>query len=91
MPLEVDPLHKHREQRCERRPLSEYPRLGAAFFDPQHILMGGAMQSHGGSPGHSWATALLWIQGILGALVLARDAHEAWGYWLRVLAETLGR
>lgn len=49
------------------------------------------MQSHGDSSGHSWATPLLWVQGILGALVLARDAHEAWSYWLRVIAETLGK
>ena len=91
MQLEVDPLHKNREQRCERRPLSECPRLGAALFDPQPNPYGGAMSSHGESSGHSWAISLLWIHGILSALVLTRDAHEAWIYWLRVIADTLGR
>ncbi len=49
------------------------------------------MSSHGESSGHSWLTALLWIQGILSALVLTRDAHEAWIYWLRVIAEAFAR
>ena len=48
------------------------------------------MSLHGGSSGHSWATAWLWLQGILGALVLGREAHEAWSYWLHVIADTLG-
>jgi len=91
MQKEVDPLRKNREQRCERRPLSEYPRLGAACFDSQRNSNGGAMSSHGESSGRSWASVWLWLQGILSAIVLTRDAHEAWSYWLRVIAETLGR
>lgn len=49
------------------------------------------MSSHGESSGRSWASVWLWLQGILSAIVLTRDAHEAWSYWLRVIAETLGR
>lgn len=91
MQMEVDPLHKNRGQRCERCPSDGICGWGPLAPIPSIFSTGGAMQSHGGSSSHSWLTALLWIQGVLSTLVLTRDAHEAWIYWLCVIADALGR
>jgi hypothetical protein len=48
------------------------------------------MPVNGTSSDPSWDNLLLWLQRLLGILILAKEGHEAWVYLVQLLIHAIG-
>lgn len=51
---------------------------------------GDDMPVNGTSSDPSWDNLLLWLQRLLGILILAKEGHEAWVYLVQLLIHAIG-